>query len=345
MDDWKIVLHVPIVRLQEALVTYERLRLAREEKGWTIEDLARRAGMRPRTIDLIDRGEFGELPPGLYGRASIRSYATAVGLDATEMVEVLRPMLQSEGDPLGALARRCGHTLKAQARSAPPEPRAAAQCVTATAVMERPLAAAAPAARPASVVPVESAPILAEPAAVARAAMEDVAQAIAPPPVAVMQADDRLHPADPSSDSDFSDVVLVQSVQAPWVEPEMEPHMTLEASHSTEAGRQWWRPVAASAIDSAFLVGIGSGLVWLTALVGATTVPVVLRSAAPGIAVVFTLIVSLYFVLFGGLGNGTPGGSLMRLEARPSGRTVLNPREVFGRACRSIYRDDTLVAD
>jgi hypothetical protein len=61
--------------------------------------------------------------------------------------------------------------------------------------------------------------------------------------------------------------------------------------------------------------------------------------------VVFTLIVSLYFVLFGGLGNGTPGGSLMRLEARPSGRTVLNPREVFGRACRSIYRDDTLVAD
>ena len=63
-------------------MTYERLRLAREEKGWTIEELSRRAGIRPRTIELIDRGEFGELPAGLYGRASIRSYATAVGLDA-----------------------------------------------------------------------------------------------------------------------------------------------------------------------------------------------------------------------------------------------------------------------
>ena len=134
-------------------------------------------------------------------------------------------------------------------------------------------------------------------------AMEDVAQAIAPPPVAGMPADDRLHPADPSSDSDFSDVVLVQSVQAPWVEPEMEPQMTLEASRSTEVSSSSLILPAPSAIDGAFLVGIGSGLVWLTALVGATTVPVVLRSAAPGIAVVFTLIVSLYFVLFGGLGN------------------------------------------
>ena len=47
--------------------------------------------------------------------------------------------------------------------------------------------------------------------------------------------------------------------------------------------------------------------------------PVVVRSAAPGIALVFALIVSLYFVLFGGVGNGTPGGTLMRLEVAPVG--------------------------
>ena len=80
-------------------MTYERLRLAREEKGWTIEELSRRAGIRPRTIELIDRGEFGELPAGLYGRASIRSYATAVGLDAAEMVEALRPLLRRKAIP------------------------------------------------------------------------------------------------------------------------------------------------------------------------------------------------------------------------------------------------------
>jgi hypothetical protein len=112
-----------------------------------------------------------------------------------------------------------------------------------------------------------------------------------------------------------------------------------------EAGRQWWRPVVASAFDGLVLAIIGATLVWLTARVGATTVPIILRSGAPGIALVFALIVALYFVLFGGVGNATPGGWLMRLETRPSGRTLLNPREVFGRACRSIYRDNSLVVD
>lgn len=335
---------------------YERLRLAREEKGWTIEELSRRAGIRPRTIELIDRGEFGELPPGLYGRASIRSYATAVGLDAAEMVEAVRPLLLSEGDPLGALARRCGHTLKAEARSAAPEPRATAPAMSAAAVMERPAPAAtrtpAPPARPvdppvAAIAPAMVAPpvVVEEPlAAPAFEAIGEPELMIAPAAVQEMDAPLYAHPA-AAVETEVSDLALARSAEPSWDEPAVARDVEVAAPRSVDSGREWWRPAAASAIDGAVLIGIGGTLVWLTAVVGATTIPMVLRSAAPGIALVFALIVSLYFVLFGGVGNGTPGGTLMRLESRPSGRTVLNAREVFGRACRAIYRDDSLVAD
>src|SRR4029453_14209496 len=96
--------------------------------------------------------------------------------------------------------------------------------------------------------------------------------------------------------------------------------------------RTWWRPLAASAIDGALLAGLGGALVWLTAIACATSVPVALRLAGPGSAIVFALITALYFVLFGGVGNGTPGVSLMRLDVPPAGRIVLNPRDVFARA-------------
>ena len=84
-------------------------------------------------------------------------------------------------------------------------------------------------------------------------------------------------------------------------------------------------------------------LVRLTALACAAPVTVTLRVAAPGIAVVFALIVALYFVLFSGLGNATPGVVAMGLDRAPSGRTVLNARDVFGRARRSAFRGSVLL--
>jgi len=335
-------------------VTYEQLRLAREEKGWTVEELSRRAGIRPRTIELIDRGEFAELPPGLYGRASIRSYATAVGLDPAGMVDAVRPLLPPEGDPLGALARRCGHTLRAEARSPEVAPRAQA-AVAATAVMNRPVSTVAPAPvavvrrvetpLPAPAEPIAVRPAFVEPVAAMSIEREDEPGLVTMAPLAVREFDAPLHFHAPVPDeTDFRGLDLTPASERSWEDSRV-GHQTMVEATAPEPGREWWRPAAASAIDGAFLVGIGGGLVWLTALVGATTVPVVLRSAAPGIALVFALIVSLYFVLFGGVGNGTPGGSLMRLETRPSGWTILNAREVFGRAARAIYRDDSLVAD
>jgi transcriptional regulator with XRE-family HTH domain len=233
-------------------VTYERLRIARESKGWSIEELAQATGIRPRTIELIDRGAFAELPAGLYSRSSIRSYASAVGLDPNEIIESILPLLPVPEDPLDGLARLRGHARRAEVK---PQQEASAVAI-------------------------------AQPAPNAVAAVEP---------------------------------------RAPRF-------------NSMRFG-QWWRPLAASAVDGGLLAAIGVALVWLTAVACGTGIGVALRLAGPGIAVVFALIVGLYFVVFGGVGNATLGVWMMRLDTRPPGRTTLNPRDVFGRARRSVFHD------
>ena len=264
-------------------MTHERLRLARDQKGWSVEELAQRAGLRPRAIELIDRGQLAELPAGLYARSSIRSYAVAVGVDPDEALEALTPMLPCAEDPLDGLARRCGHARKAEARAAEPP------SLQATAAPAAPIAVAGP-SRP-----------------LERDAIADI-------------------------------VIAEASTWQRWPAP--------AAPAPTSGGaRHWLRPVAASAIDGAVLAILGGALVWLTARACGTSVPMTLRLAGPAMAAVFALIVALYFVLFGGIGNGTPGVVLMHLDVPPSGRMVLNPREVFGRARRSAFRDGFLVTD
>jgi transcriptional regulator with XRE-family HTH domain len=243
-------------------VSHERLKLAREARGWSVTELSRRSGISPRAVALIEAGQFAELPAGLYGRASIRGYASAVGLDPDDLLESLRPLLPLPEDPLDGLARRCGHARKVEPR---------------------------------------------EPSGQAPSGRVDL------PP----------EPIRPAADATGT-----------------------PATRSTPgASRRWWRPLAASTIDAVLLTVIGAVLARLTAVACGTTVAEAFRIAAPGMAVVFALIVALYFVLFGGVGNGTLGVSLMRLAAPPSGRIVLHPGDVFGRARRSMFHDSSLLAE
>jgi len=99
-------------------VTHETLRTAREKKGWTIEELSRRAGIRLKAAEHIEQGQFAELPAGLYCRSTIRSYAAAVGLNPQQVLEALGPALPAGEDPLDGLARRYGHSRKAEAKPA-----------------------------------------------------------------------------------------------------------------------------------------------------------------------------------------------------------------------------------
>lgn len=89
---------------------HERLRLARERRGLSRATIARQWGVREQNLELIDAGRFEELPTGLYGRTSVRSYALAVGLPADEVLAEVVDRLRVPEDPLDGLARVRGLT-------------------------------------------------------------------------------------------------------------------------------------------------------------------------------------------------------------------------------------------
>lgn len=262
-------------------MTHERLRQARELRGWGIDELARRSGTRAHLLLAIERGSYDQLPSGLYGRAAIRSYAAAVGLNPDAVIAEVQPLLPVYEDPLDGLARRYGHARKQDKADSTP----------------------------------------ADPAATVAAALP-------------------LHMMTASAGHEPADIVLAGVEREPTVDAAAPAG---DAAPARGSLRAWWRPAAAAWIDGSVLAALGVALVWLTALACAAPVTVTLRVAAPGIAVVFALIVALYFVLFSGLGNATPGVVAMGLDRGPSGRTVLNAREVFGRARRSVFRDSVLL--
>ena len=55
----------------------EQFRLARTARGESIEAIARRTGLRVEWLQTIDEGRFGDLPAGIYARATVRTYAAA----------------------------------------------------------------------------------------------------------------------------------------------------------------------------------------------------------------------------------------------------------------------------
>ena len=213
-------------------MTHERLRQARELRGWGIDELARRSGTRAHLLLAIERGSFDQLPSGLYGRAAIRSYAAAVGLNPDAVIAEVQPLLPVYEDPLDGLARRYGHARKQDKADSTP----------------------------------------AEPAATVAAALP-------------------LHTMTASAGHEPADIVLAGVEREPTVDAAAPAG---DAAPARGSLRAWWRPAAAAWIDGSVLAALGVALVWLTALACAAPVTVTLRVAAPGIAVVFALIVALY---------------------------------------------------
>lgn len=71
----------------------ERLKLAREASGRSIEDISSQIKVRAPLLDAIERGAVEELPAGPYATGFVRTYATAVGIDAEEAVAEVRQMI------------------------------------------------------------------------------------------------------------------------------------------------------------------------------------------------------------------------------------------------------------
>ena len=70
------------------------LRRARHASGLSLRQIAEQTKVPPRYLEALERGQIEVLPDGLYRRAILRAYATAVRLDATVAVERLSATFQ-----------------------------------------------------------------------------------------------------------------------------------------------------------------------------------------------------------------------------------------------------------
>src|SRR4051794_19649870 len=75
----------------------ERLRLAREEKGLSLEEVAKQTRIPIRHLEHIERGEWDAMPAITYSVGFARSYANAVGLDGASIGAEVREQLGAGG--------------------------------------------------------------------------------------------------------------------------------------------------------------------------------------------------------------------------------------------------------
>ena len=68
----------------------DRLREARNAKGYSLDDLQSITKIQKRYLSGIENEEYGSMPGSFYVRAFIKQYADAVGLDADEMLLLYR---------------------------------------------------------------------------------------------------------------------------------------------------------------------------------------------------------------------------------------------------------------
>ena len=75
----------------------QKLRRAREGTGLSVEQLAEKTRIAQRHIELIEAGNFDELPARTYAFGFSRTFARVVGLDENAIVAELRAEMASKG--------------------------------------------------------------------------------------------------------------------------------------------------------------------------------------------------------------------------------------------------------
>ena len=73
-----------------------QLRAAREAKGLSVEDVASSTRIPTRHLQALEDSEWNKLPAATYSIGFAKSYATAVGLDRSEIADQLRGEMGSE---------------------------------------------------------------------------------------------------------------------------------------------------------------------------------------------------------------------------------------------------------
>ena len=70
---------------QETFIT--RLRRHRERNRIPLEDIARDTRVKLELLEAFEKGDLSAWPRGLYARAYVRTYASAIGLDGSDTVD------------------------------------------------------------------------------------------------------------------------------------------------------------------------------------------------------------------------------------------------------------------
>jgi transcriptional regulator with XRE-family HTH domain len=87
------------------------LRRAREARGLTVSDIAKKTRIADRWIVAIEEVQIEQLPAPVFAIGYVRNYARAVGLDPSEFVERFRQFGQQRDDSFwGSLHDRSGPT-------------------------------------------------------------------------------------------------------------------------------------------------------------------------------------------------------------------------------------------
>ena len=71
------------------------LRRARESREIVLADVALKTKVSRSTLEMLERGQLGDLPSGVYVRGFIRSFARAVGTDETESLLLYERALEA----------------------------------------------------------------------------------------------------------------------------------------------------------------------------------------------------------------------------------------------------------
>lgn len=69
------------------------LRKAREQRGYTLDDIQEVTKIRKRYLEAIETGDYKVLPGSFYVRAFVKTYAETVGLDAEEVLRLYQKEL------------------------------------------------------------------------------------------------------------------------------------------------------------------------------------------------------------------------------------------------------------
>lgn len=69
----------------------KQLKLAREERGWHLNEAAKRTGIKVVYLEALEEEKFQQIPSGLYAKKYLAKYTKVLNISLTEMVNELDP--------------------------------------------------------------------------------------------------------------------------------------------------------------------------------------------------------------------------------------------------------------